>query len=197
MKSFYMRRLLLPLTLLFAALACNFPGFGPRPTPTLRPTATATATFAPIGSGPASATPNSTLPRTPTPFNITEAVSPSASATPTGVFTDTPTPTATATQRPFIATSTPGGPLTITDLFVEQVIHDETRPNGAIAKIKIEFTGGHPPFTFYDEGLKQKGNPIDALTSCGATLVHTARVDSADGQTDSQAYYFSPITCPP
>ncbi|MEK7784188.1 MAG: hypothetical protein AAB658_02025 [Chloroflexota bacterium] len=194
-----MRRLLLPLTLLFAALACNFPGFGPQPAPTLRPTATATATFAPIGSGPASATPNSTLPATATPtqFNMTEAASPSASATPTGVFTDTPTPTATATQRPFIATSTPQGPLTITNLFVEQVIRDEARPNGAIAKIRIEFTGGRPPFTFYDEGLKQKGNPIEALTSCGATLVHTARVDSADGQTDSQAYYFSPITCPP
>ena len=190
-----MRRLLLPLTLLFAALACNFPGFGPRPTPTLRPTATATATFAPIGSGPASATPNSTLLPTPTQFNITESASPSA--TPTGVLTDTPSPTATATQRPFIATSTPRGPLTITNLFVEQVIRDDTRPNGAIAKIRIEFTGGRPPFTFYDEGLKQKGNPIDALTSCGATLVHTARVDSADGQTDSQAYYFSPITCPP
>ncbi|MEK7327863.1 MAG: hypothetical protein AAB217_21670 [Chloroflexota bacterium] len=192
-----MRRLLLPLTLLFAALACNFPGFGSRPTPTLRPTATATATFAPIGGGPASATPNSTLPATATPtqFNMTEAASPSA--TPTGILTGTPSPTAAATQRPFIATSTPRGPLTITNLFVEQVIRDEARPNGAIAKIRIEFTGGRPPFTFYDEGLKQKGNPIEALTSCGATLVHTARVDSADGQTDSQAYYFSPITCPP
>ncbi len=192
-----MRRLLLPLTLLFAALACNFPGFGPQPAPTLRPTATATATFAPIGSGPASATPNSTLPATATPtqFNMTEAASPSA--TPTGILTGTPSPTAAATQRPFIATSTPRGPLTITNLFVEQVIRDEARPNGAIAKIRIEFTGGRPPFTFYDEGLKQKGNPIEALTSCGATLVHTARVDSADGQTDSQAYYFSPITCPP
>lgn len=190
-----MRRLLLPLTLSFAALACNFPGFGSQPVPTLRPTATATTTFAPISGGPATATPNSTLPATATPtqFNITEAASPSA--TPTGVLTDTPT--ATATQHPFIATSTPQGPLTITNLFVEQVIRDDTRPNGAIAKIRIEFTGGKPPFTFYDEGLKQKGNPIEALTSCGATLVHTARVDSADGQTDSQAYYFSPITCPP
>ena len=192
-----MRRLLLPLTLSFAALACNFPGFGPRPASTPRATATATATFAPIGGGPASATPNSTLPATATPtqFNITEAASPSA--TPTGVLTEAPSPTATATQRPFIATATPRGPLTITNLFVEQVIRDDTRPNGAIAKIRIEFTGGRPPFTFYDEGLKQKGNPIEALTSCGATLVHTARVDSADGQTDSQAYYFSPITCPP
>jgi hypothetical protein len=192
-----MRRLLLPLTLSFAALACNFPGFGSPPASTPRPTATATATFAPIGGGPASATPNSTLPAaaTPTQFNIAETASPSASATPTGTLTDTPSPT--PTQRPLIATSTPQGPLTITNLFVEQVIHDEARPNGAIAKIRIEFTGGKPPFTFYDEGIKQKGNPIEALTSCGATLVHTARVDSADGQTDSQAYYFSPITCPP
>ncbi len=188
-----MRRLLLPLTLLFAALACNFPGFGPQPAPTPRPTATATVTFAPIGSGSASETPDSTLPPTPTQFDITETASPSA--TPTGVLTDTPT--ATATQRPFIATSTPRGPLTITNLFVEQVIRDEVRPNGAIAKIRIEFTGGRPPYTFYDEGIMQKSNPVDALTSCGATLVHTARVDSADGQTDSQAYYFSPITCPP
>ena len=188
-----MRRLLLPLTLLFAALACNFPGFGPAPAATPRPTSTLTATFAPIGGDPATATPNSPLPATPTQFNIAETASP----TPTGLITNTPTATPTATQRPFIASSTPQGPLTITNIYLEQVLRDDTRPNGAIAKIKIEFSGGKPPYTFYDEGLKQKGNPVDALTSCGATLVHTVRVDSADGQTDSQAYYFSPIICPP
>ncbi|MBI3244843.1 MAG: hypothetical protein HYZ49_21400 [Chloroflexi bacterium] len=188
-----MRRLLLPLTLLLAALACNFPGFGPQPTATPRPTSTPTATFAPIGGGPATATPNASLPATATPTQPDLSVT--ASPTPTALITDTPTPTAT---RPVVfATATPLPPLNITNIFLEQVIKDDTRPNGAIAKIKIEFSGGKPPFTFYDEGLKQKGNPVDALTSCGATLVHTVRVDSADGQTDSQAYYFSPITCPP
>ena len=185
-----MRRLLLPLTLFVAALACNFPGFGPPSAATPRPTSTLTATFAPLG-GQDTATPNITPSATPTQFNIAETASP----TPTGVMTDTPTATAT---RPIVfVTSTPQSPLNIVNIYLEQVIKDDTRPNGAIAKIKIEFSGGKPPYTFYDEGLKQKGNPVDALTSCGATLVHTVRVDSADGQTDSQAYYFSPIICPP
>ncbi len=92
-------------------------------------------------------------------------------------------------------THTPS-PLRITNITLVQVEPDAARPpNGAVAFVRIEFTGGLPPYTFYDEG-KKFDNPIQANTECGGTVIHTARVDSADGQTASQAYYFSPIICP-
>jgi hypothetical protein len=109
----------------------------------------------------------------------------------------TATPAETETPTPTPETPTAQTPLTITNVLLVGVERDPSRPNGAIAKIQIEFTGGQGPFKFFDENIEQEHNPVDALTACGATLVHTVRVDSADGQTDSQAYYFSPVNCPP
>lgn len=171
------------VVLLAAILACNFPGFGPSP---LRPTATPTSTFVPIGGG------NGTPGRPPTqtlPPLIDITLRPSEAMTATPAETDTPTP---SPEPPTAET-----PLNITNVLLVGVERDPSRSNGAIAKIRIEFTGGQAPFKFYDENIEQQDNPVDALTSCGATLVHTVRVDSADGQTDSQAYYFSPVNCPP
>lgn len=172
--------------LLIASLACNFPGFAPPATATLPPPGTPTATFAPIGGGDG---PTAT------------AVIVQPSSTPTAVLTGTPTETPTLpptpTQKPLPRpTATSAGPLVITNVLLAGVERDATRPNGAIAKIKIEFSGGKPPYTFYDDNVLQAGNPLSALTACGGTLVHTARVDSADGQTASRQYYFSPINCP-
>jgi hypothetical protein len=172
------------LVLLAASLACNFPGFGPPPA---RGTATlTTSTFVPIGGE------NGTPGRPPTQSQaplIDITLRPSETVTATPAETETPTPTP--------ETPTAQTPLTITNVLLVGVERDPSRPNGAIAKIQIEFTGGQGPFKFFDENIEQEHNPVDALTACGATLVHTVRVDSADGQTDSQAYYFSPVNCPP
>ncbi len=166
--------------LALAALACNLPGVPLRPTPTLRPS----ATFAPIGSGSQTATlPGGTsLPLLPT---LTRA--------PTNTLPPTPT------QKPVPHGTPPitGGMLTISAVSLVSVQRDASRPNGAIAKIRIDFNGGKPPYTYYEENVRQSGNPVDALTACGATLIHTVRVDSADGQTASKPYYFASITCPP
>ncbi len=110
-----------------------------------------------------------------------------------------PLPTSAAPTRP-AATSAPTAvpaPLRITNITIFKVVYDAARPpQGAVVYLKIEFAGGLPPFSFYDEGIRQLDNPIQALTDCGATVIHTARVDSADGQSASKSYYFSPIVCP-
>lgn len=110
-------------------------------------------------------------------------------------FTPSPTPLAlTPTPNP---TSTPiPESLRILSISLANVARDSSRPNGAIAFVQISFTGGAPPYAFYDDNILQSGNPMRALTECNGTLIHTARVDSADGQTATQTYYFSPIVCP-
>jgi len=113
-------------------------------------------------------------------------------------FVPTPIPsfTPTATETP-IPTDTPvPEPLRITGVALVNVVLDSSRPNGAIAFVRVEFTGGVPPYTVYDEDIPQFNNPFQALSKCGDTLIHTVRVVSADGQSASQTYYFSPIACP-
>ena len=107
-----------------------------------------------------------------------------------------PSPTPTATELPTEAPTPIPQPLIIANTSLFNVLRDPSRSNGAIARVHIEFTGGAPPYTFYDEGILQAGNPILALTECDGTLIHTVRVDSADGQSASQTYYISPVTCP-
>lgn len=102
--------------------------------------------------------------------------------------TETAQPTATKTPTP--------AALVITNVSLDHVVRDVSRPNGAVAFIRVELTGGLRPYTFFDEGIKQPDNPVQALTECGGTLIHTVRVDSADGQSASKSYYFSPIVCP-
>jgi LysM repeat protein len=104
----------------------------------------------------------------------------------------------TATLAPtLIATVTPvPAPLRITAVTLVNVVRDLARPNGAVAYVRVAFTGGLAPYKFYDEGIPQLDNPVQALTECGGTLIHTVRVESADGQSASQVYYFSPIVCP-
>ncbi|MBI3241324.1 MAG: LysM peptidoglycan-binding domain-containing protein [Chloroflexi bacterium] len=108
--------------------------------------------------------------------------------------TPTPTPTETATLTP---TETPiPEKLAITNVVLENVERDESRTNGAIAIIRVEFSGGLPPYAISDEGIIQAGSPMRIPAECDGTLIHTARVDSADGQIAVKSYYFSPITCP-
>jgi LysM repeat protein len=101
-----------------------------------------------------------------------------------------PTPTAVPTATPVPE------PLQILNVSLANVVRDGSRPNGAIAFVHISFTGGAAPYTFFDEDLPQPGNPMQILTECDGTLIHTARVASADGQSASETYFFAPIACP-
>lgn len=106
----------------------------------------------------------------------------------------TPPPDASPT---LVSTSTPiPQALQIINISLAGVEHDSTRPNGAIAFVHISFTGGAAPYTFYDDNSPQPANPMHVLTECNGTLIHTARVESGDGQAATQTYYFSPIVCP-
>ncbi len=110
-------------------------------------------------------------------------------------FMPTNTPTLTPTSHPPSPTPIPES-LQIVNIALHKVARDPSRPSGAIAFVYVEFTGGLPPYLLYHDGVPQPANPIQALTDCDSVLTHTVRVDSADGQTASKPYYFSPITCP-
>jgi hypothetical protein len=79
---------------------------------------------------------------------------------------------------------------------VTSVRRDASRDNGALATVQVFVAGGQGPYQFFDEGDSKPGNPFEVATTCGASLVHTASVRSADGQVASKAY-FSNINCPP
>lgn len=113
-------------------------------------------------------------------------------------FVPAPTPSATpaSTPTPFPTDTPVPEKLRITGVTLIGVTADTSRPNGAIASIHVDFTGGAPPYTVYNDDVAQPGSTIQSNTECGGTLIHTVRVDSADGQSASQTYYFSPIVCP-
>jgi LysM repeat protein len=104
----------------------------------------------------------------------------------TAIITPTSTPTATAIPNP----------LQINGLTLVSVQRDPDRPNGAIASLFIDFSGGLAPYTIYNDNVPQTSNPIQILTECGGTLIHTLRVLSADGQSVERPYYYSPVVCP-
>lgn len=109
-------------------------------------------------------------------------------------FVPSATPEATATVT-FTATAIPN-PLQINGISLIQVQVDASRPNGAIATLFIDFTGGAAPYTVYNDNQPQAGNPFPVLTECGGTILHTLRVLSGDGQSVEYPYYYSPVTCP-
>jgi len=173
---------------LSAALACSLPGAGASsaPTPLFRTATPRTESTVTVpGSRPPSETPLGVFPPTST-------RDPSASLTPIIAPSRTPSPTPTGTPP-----SPPQGELLVIH-FVEAVgiRRDSSRPNGAIVTVRIAFSGGVGPFIYYDEGVLQPGNPFEADSSCGGTLIHTARVESADGQSVSMSYFVS-VDCPP
>jgi murein DD-endopeptidase MepM/ murein hydrolase activator NlpD len=103
-----------------------------------------------------------------------------------------PSPTATT-----VPTDTPvPSPLHVNGVTLVSVQADSSRPNGAIATIYINVSGGNAPYTFYNDGAPQAGNPFPVLTECGGALLHTLRVLSGDGQTVDYPYYYSPVNCP-
>ncbi len=184
-NGFHVRFRVTLLCMLLAALGCSLPGLeaGPTPTPLFR-TVTPAGTPAPLSSGIVfpTETPLGVFPptRTPDPF-----------ATPTAVLmrvtgTETPTPTLTPAL---------GQPLVIHYVEPALIQRDPSRPNGALVTVRIVFSGGAPPYTFYHQDELQLTNPFEVLSSCAASLVATVRVDSADGQSASQGYFVS-VTCP-
>lgn len=194
---------LVALMLLCAPLACNLPSLSPvrRFTATPRPSqpgsdASATAfpvppTETPLGQFGPTRTPG---PGGPSETPLGSGLTPGPSGTPTPTGTPTATLTATATATAPGGTPTAGA-LAISDVVVESVRRDSTQPNGAIATVRVFFAGGRGPYRFFDEGQAKRDNPFEVVTTCGASLVHTATITSNDGQTSSKPY-FANIACP-
>lgn len=132
---------------------------------------------------------------------------PEPSATPTPEISPTPTitPTATATITPTRApvTATPtqapsSGPLEFTP--PTTLAHWEPIEGGGNrVTVAIQITGGAPPYTVHhdlESFTTYETNPTITYTAhgCGA-LVHTIKVESADGQEVSHGYYIGAPWC--
>ena len=110
-------------------------------------------------------------------------------------------PFVASATSPAISTSTPTAtpvsqPLAINGITLVSVQVDASRPNGAIATLFINFSGGAAPYTIYNDDAPQTGNPFPVLTDCGGALLHTLRVLSADGQSVDYPYSYAPVNCP-
>jgi len=166
-------------------LACNAP----------TPTPQAPSTVTPYVPG--TSLPQETLPPTPTQwFPLTHTptpVLPAVTNTPLPP-TDTPPPTATDTPTPPIS----AGPLDFAR--PERLDHWQLLPDGKYeCKIILQITGGAFPYTVHhdvDVFTTQETTPTLVFTAhgCGA-IVHTIKVESADGQTAIHDYWIPPPWC--
>lgn len=112
-------------------------------------------------------------------------------------FVASPTPQEPTATDTAIPSPTPiPDPLQINGVTLVSVQADSSRPNGAIATIFVNISGGSAPYTIYNDNAPQAGNPFPVLTECGGALLHTLRVLSGDGQSVDYPYYYSPINCP-
>src|SRR3972149_6677389 len=59
-----------------------------------------------------------------------------------------------------------GAPLSIQRVEAAEIRRDPSRPSGAIVVVRVVFSGGLPPFRFFDEGLAQPGNPYELAALC-------------------------------
>jgi hypothetical protein len=105
-----------------------------------------------------------------------------------------------------------GGPLAIRSVAFSHAVRDPARPGGAIVTMRIEFTGGAAPFAVTSDGqprgsglapaTRAEGNitvgtvTFNEISECGATMVHTVTLSSADGQSATRGYYVGSVTCP-
>jgi hypothetical protein len=170
-----------------SGLACNAPTPTPEASPTRSPQETPTSlrTQTPLEG---TSTPVSTA---------TEGMTPASSPLPTVTPltpTATITPTETATPTPPIST----GPLDFpapTRLDHWQALADSKYE----CQIILQITGGAPPYTVHHdlevfETWQNRPALVFTAHGCGA-IVHTIRVDSADGQTVTHDYYISAPWC--
>jgi SH3-like domain-containing protein len=104
------------------------------------------------------------------------------------------------------------GPLVIRQIAFSSAVRDAARAGGATVTMRIEFTGGAAPFTITSDGFPKASGLTPAtraegsltvgtltfteVSECSATMVHSVRLISADGQAVSQGYYVSPVVCP-
>jgi hypothetical protein len=64
--------------------------------------------------------------------------------------------------------------------------------------IVLRISGGAPPFTIYHDAFQDTSDGREYLlyfVESGCTIVHTIRVDSADGQTLSRQYFIRSPWC--
>lgn len=122
---------------------------------------------------------------TPTPYSPPSAAPESSPANPGANPLPVPIPTVQVT----------GEPLVINYVKVGKGTRLPDQPNVATVKITVTFSGGLAPYQFYDEGVLMPRNPYVVQAGCGAAVVHTVRIVSADGQTASRAYYGT-VDCP-
>ena len=178
MNRRYVWMVLAFIGLVAGILACN----APTPTPqALPPTVTP---YVPVTSPP-----QETLPPTPTQwFPPTHTPTPASS-----MVTATPLP---PTDTPTPPTST--GPLDFTR--PEELDHWQPLSDGKYeCKIILQITGGALPYTVHhdlDVFTTWETNPALIFTAhgCGA-MVHTIKVESADGQTVTHDYWISAPWC--
>lgn len=107
-----------------------------------------------------------------------------------------PTATPTATETVIPSPTPIPEPLQILSIQLLNADLDPSRPNGAIGYVRVDITGGIAPYTIYNDDVPQASNPMGIQTECNGTMVHSVRVVSADGQTATDGYYFSPVNCP-
>ena len=177
--------------LVASILACNAPS---QATPTSQAPPPSATSYVPTASPPqetALPTPTGTLPEA-TP---TSAPSATTETTPTSVSaTAAPPPTATPTPTPPIS----AGPLDF--IRPAGLDHWENLPDGRYeCKIILQITGGAPPYTVHhdlDVFTTWESKPVIVFMAhgCGA-MVHTIKVESADGQTVADDYWISPPWC--
>ncbi|MBN1179589.1 MAG: hypothetical protein JXD18_10270 [Anaerolineae bacterium] len=171
------------IALALAALACNAPEDGTLPTsaPTVTP------------YQPSSGEETTTAP-------TQEATPSTETPTPTLGATQTPTPTMTATPRP-LPTNTPvpvsTGPL---DFQGPIMLGWQALASGDVeVTLQISIQGGAPPFTIHHDVevfVTSERDYIFTLQRSGCSpIVHTAVVESADGQSVSHDYFIAASWC--
>ncbi len=172
------------------SLACNMPTPTPHTSPGPLPQET---TSLPSPDVPVEATATSTYVPLLTPETAAPSASPAASETALPP-TDTPLPTETPTATPPVST----GPLDFDTPWRLDSWQDLGQGKYE-CRLVLKITGGAPPYTVHhdlDEFETWQTEPALVFDAhgCGA-LVHTIKVESADGQSVVHDYFISAPWC--
>ena len=127
---------------------------------------------------------------------------PSSDVTATPFQSPTPIPTITAIPSwdPF----TSHGPLAILKIELDSSARDASRPNGAIAQLRMSYAGGAAPYRVSIGGEVVATGLVPArgawivfpvLTSCGGNIVSSVQLSSADNQTANFDVFIANIPC--
>ncbi len=139
------------------------------------------------------------VPPTPTDTLEPSATTAPPTATPTPAPTSPPTtppPTATPSPEPSPTSPPSAGPLSFP--VPTQLDGHETAEGGHRCLIIVRISGGAPPFTIHHDAFQDVSNEREYylyFTEAGCTIIHSIRVDSADGQSVSNQYYIASPWC--